>query len=569
MLTTRPGARRAQPTRRLLELWDYVARFWADRAISHRTTARLGSHALVVALCLGVAYLGRRDPGPRQYPGPDAATLVSSPRAALAEYAPDGNGVLVARLGPDPTAIAGPGADSPSSLERFSFLSVLRDVPLTMSTIVNGGATSGAAAGLAPISYHVAPGDSVWSIAHDFGVSPESIATANGLDSSGALSVGQKLLVPPIPGFLYVVREGDTLGNIADHYQTTPDSIVRANGLANANSLQIGRTLVVPGDPSGMPAAAPLPSAQSPTVAAPVSARAPRTYVVKEGDSVSGIGAALGVPDDSIIAANALGAPYLLQPGQKLTIPTPEIAASVAPTATPAKPRSDQTYIIQPGDTLVRIGALFGVNPSALASRNGISDPSRIQPGQRLVLAVAWATPTSAPATATPTPAPTATPLPSPTPRPALAAPRTFTRRTVAARENPAPVKPRDANTGWSIVAIASKYLGYRYVWGGTSPATGFDCSGFVWYVYSAAGLPIPRELSAQIESGASISRADLQAGDIVYFVNTYKPGLSHDGIYLGGGRFISAADYGIGVIVSSLSDRYWSAHFAGAVRPG
>jgi cell wall-associated NlpC family hydrolase len=119
---------------------------------------------------------------------------------------------------------------------------------------------------------------------------------------------------------------------------------------------------------------------------------------------------------------------------------------------------------------------------------------------------------------------------------------------------------------GWGIVSIASRYLGYAYVWGGTSPS-GFDCSGLVWYVYRKAGNPIPRDMWGQYQSGTHVSRGNLQPGDIVFFANTYGSGLSHDGIYIGGGRFIDAADYGIGVTVSSFTS-YWSGHYYGAVRP-
>ena len=78
-------------------------------------------------------------------------------------------------------------------------------------------------------------------------------------------------------------------------------------------------------------------------------------------------------------------------------------------------------------------------------------------------------------------------------------------------------------------------------VWGGTSPG-GFDCSGFVWYVFRKAGDPIPRDMWGQYQSGSRVSQANLQPGDVVFFAGTYEAGLSHDGIYIGGGRFIHAA---------------------------
>jgi cell wall-associated NlpC family hydrolase len=142
-----------------------------------------------------------------------------------------------------------------------------------------------------------------------------------------------------------------------------------------------------------------------------------------------------------------------------------------------------------------------------------------------------------------------------PAPKPAPAAPK------------PAPAAaPAAGPSGWDIVATASKYLGFPYVWGAVGPKA-FDCSGFVWYVYRKVGNPIPRDMWGQYQSGTHITRANLQPGDIVFFAGTYGSGLSHNGIYIGGGRFIAAADYGIGVTVSSFTS-YYLAHYYGAVRP-
>ncbi len=71
-----------------------------------------------------------------------------------------------------------------------------------------------------------------------------------------------------------------------------------------------------------------------------------------------------------------------------------------------------------------------------------------------------------------------------------------------------------------------------------------------------------------QLQSGTRVSRRNLLPGDIVFFGGTYEAGLSHDGIYIGGGRFVNAVDYGIGVAVSNLNDAYWSSHYYGATRP-
>ena len=119
---------------------------------------------------------------------------------------------------------------------------------------------------------------------------------------------------------------------------------------------------------------------------------------------------------------------------------------------------------------------------------------------------------------------------------------------------------------GVEVLAAAMLNLGARYAWGGTSPA-GFDCSGFVWYVHKQIGRPVSRVLEGQLGGGPRIPRDALQPGDAVFFVNTYMPGLSHVGIYVGGGHFIHASDERSGVKLSSLEETYWGSRYLGATR--
>jgi cell wall-associated NlpC family hydrolase len=227
---------------------------------------------------------------------------------------------------------------------------------------------------------------------------------------------------------------------------------------------------------------------------------------------------------------------------------------------------------VQEGDSLSNIAWSFDVDMRSIIAWNGLAEPYTLQPGQQLVIPgvtgdhrVAATQPAAEPADA-PAPRPVVV-VPTPRPVAVAPAPRPVAAAVAPARPAPAAAPSASSGSGWSIVGIASKYLGYAYVWGGTSPSTGFDCSGFVWYVYRASGNPVPRDMWGQLQSGTRVSRWNLQPGDIVFFANTYEYGLSHDGIYIGGGRFIHAADYGIGVEVSSLSDAYWVAHYFGATR--
>ncbi len=121
------------------------------------------------------------------------------------------------------------------------------------------------------------------------------------------------------------------------------------------------------------------------------------------------------------------------------------------------------------------------------------------------------------------------------------------------------------AVTGSQIVATAKAYLGVPYQWGGSTP-NGFDCSGLVQYVFAKHGITLPRTSKEQWTVGTSVARANLQIGDLVFFSNTYTTGISHLGIYVGDGQFIHSSS-SKGVIISSLSNSYWSSHYTGAKR--
>ena len=120
---------------------------------------------------------------------------------------------------------------------------------------------------------------------------------------------------------------------------------------------------------------------------------------------------------------------------------------------------------------------------------------------------------------------------------------------------------------GIQVADLAQQYVGSRYVWGGASPA-GFDCTGFVLWVFGQFAVSLPHNEAGQLGSGASISADNLQPGDVVVFANTYRSGLSHVGIYLGDGQFVHAVDESHGVMVNNLWDDYWGPRFVGASRP-
>jgi cell wall-associated NlpC family hydrolase len=141
---------------------------------------------------------------------------------------------------------------------------------------------------------------------------------------------------------------------------------------------------------------------------------------------------------------------------------------------------------------------------------------------------------------------------------------------SVAAREMPVSELARAVPTaGDSIVAFALQYVGYPYVWAGNTPA-GFDCSGFTQFVIlNVVGIDIGHGIGGQPGAGAWVDAGALLPGDLVFFQNTYQPGLSHAGIYIGDGLFVHAENEGTGVVVTAIWSDYYGPRFWGAVRVG
>ncbi|WP_114239123.1 C40 family peptidase [Dyella sp. C9] len=124
-----------------------------------------------------------------------------------------------------------------------------------------------------------------------------------------------------------------------------------------------------------------------------------------------------------------------------------------------------------------------------------------------------------------------------------------------------------------TLIGLAMQLRDIRYVRGGRDPSTGFDCSGFVRYVFAhAVGLDLPTNSASQFLAGLKVSRDDMKPGDLVFFRTAGKRGqgrISHVGIYIANGQFIHSPSRGKTVRVDSLDESYWAQRFAGAKRPG
>jgi|SRR5579859_724836 len=132
-------------------------------------------------------------------------------------------------------------------------------------------------------------------------------------------------------------------------------------------------------------------------------------------------------------------------------------------------------------------------------------------------------------------------------------------------------VAPPPTSLGSSPVEVARRYLGVPYVFGGSNPATGLDCSGLVQLVFRQLGVSLPRTAQLQYEATARVTQDQLQPGDLVFFARTYADPhdwITHVGIYVGAGLQINAPTEGQVVSIQPVFGGFWGAHYAGAGRP-
>jgi cell wall-associated NlpC family hydrolase len=482
-----------------------------------------------------------------------------------------------------------------------------------------------------PLVRRVIEGDTIRSIAAEYSVSMSTILASNKLDNPDLIQPGQEIVIPPVEGVVADVQPGETLNQLATRFGVAVEDVALANALSPDPDKTIPyERVVVPGQETAERAigiARRQDTSDGSAIAAgdddasTSSKPSALTYEVQEGDTVGQLAAQFGVSIWTILSANSLPDADLIRPGMHLKVlavngieheiqngeSLSDIAAfykvdlgplidfngindpdSLRVGARITIPGAERA---QPGFSLA--GVSTGAEPAAVAAAPSVSAPRVGAPATGA--ATAAARPASVAAAQRPAvqqtlaqarPAAPAAPAPAqaraPAPAPVAAAPRAAAPVAAAKPQAAAPVAQStnrlqaaaiSAPTtiasgagGSAVVSAAMKYLGARYVFGGTSPA-GFDCSGFVWYVHKALGKSVSRGLWGQLNGGPRIALSALQPGDTVFFANTYMPGLSHAGIYIGGGRFIHASDESSGVKISSLSDSYWGPRYIGASR--
>lgn len=249
-----------------------------------------------------------------------------------------------------------------------------------------------------------------------------------------------------------------------------------------------------------------------------------------------------------------------------------------------------QTYTVRKGDTLYAIAKKFGTTVSALQKANHLKSPRLIHAGQELAIPTQMASQTRGPITYGLSNVDNLEVIAN---GERIALLKENTRFIVLGRESGKfNIKLQDGRVGWvkddsvtlqeggdplpgssrnwslrnDLVSRALSYRGARYRRGGES-SVGFDCSGFVKYIYSLSGVKLPHDSRAMYKMGTPIDKSALQPGDIVFFANTYRRGISHVGLYIGDGKMIHASTQRRGVRVDSLADSYYQRHYVGARR--
>nr|WP_153734981.1 peptidoglycan endopeptidase [Aquibacillus halophilus] len=331
----------------------------------------------------------------------------------------------------------------------------------------------------------------------------------------------------------YKVQKGDSLWLIAQKHQTSVDNLRTINSLSSATIF-----------PNQMLKIVLEPAPSKPTVKPEQIPKATATYTVKSGDSLSKIAAAHKTSISNLIEWNKLSS-TLIYPGDVFTVTKPGSSTTTsesnkqAPpvknsdskpeTNTPKPTTSTTTYKVKSGDSLWKISNNLNVTIANLKKWNKLTTDV-IQIGQVLQL--------------------------EKTPVEKIEQPKTPTK-----------VEPPTEQVDYDITKLideANQLLGTAYLFGGSSLNTGFDCSGFIHYAYNKAGKSIGR-YSSDGYYNRSFYVNNPQIGDLVFFENTYRKGISHLGIFIGNNNFIHAASSG--VQITSLDDSYWKKHFEGFKR--
>lgn len=398
--------------------------------------------------------------------------------------------------------------------------------------------------------YNVQPGDSLSKIAKQYNVTVNQLKQVNNL-TSDMIYVGQILTLaieaPVGAPDSYIVKAGDTLSGIAKAYGLTVDQLKGHNNLAS-DIIYVGQHLYI-SNPETLPTQG-------------------STYIVQSGDTLSEIAKQNGMTVSELKAINNLTADTIFI-GQELNVQS----------AVNASAPVSQTYAVKAGDTLSEIAKMNGISVDQLKQINNLStdtiyvgqelkvsgqtleqpievEGQNLSTIQRQLETLGFLTGSFASGT-----------YDSPTQEAVTVFQQSYNIPETGEIDSQTTTAIEHAVIKQDLVNQSKNYIGVPYLWGGESPA-GFDCSGFVYYMFQQVGLDdMPRTTSGELfKQGSWINTTDLQPGDLVFY-GVNEPGeVSHVGFYLGNNEFISATS-SKGIWINSLDNSYWSQYYMGAKR--
>ncbi len=376
---------------------------------------------------------------------------------------------------------------------------------------------------------------------------------------------------PALADTYHQVKSGDTLSRIAKMYNTSVSRLKGLNGLSS-DLIFVNQKLKISSTDTPSTGASAV-AAPSPSVAtgggAIKSTPSAKTYQIVSGDTLIKIANKHGISLAELKQWNTIES-HLIYPGQVLNVSrpgsgvstpvkvgaqpsvnTPKKPVVVSPDSGSGKPSlsgnaNTSKYVIKSGDTLGKISVQYGVSVAQLKSINNLMS-DLIYAGQTIVVSAAgggskWSSGSGAVSGQTGT----------------SGSGVSGVKQTTAKGSNGSGTSVSAQVSVNTVIAEAKKLIGIPYLYGGQT-TEGFDCSGFIYYVYKQAGSSMNRQ-SAAGYFDRSFYVDSPQVGDLVFFSNTYREGISHMGIYLGGNQFIHAGSSG--VMISSLGSGYWQDHF-------
>ncbi|WP_456277488.1 LysM peptidoglycan-binding domain-containing protein [Bacillus sp. AK128] len=419
------------------------------------------------------------------------------------------------------------------------------------NTLTAQAATTDSIVAQQQTKYTVVSGDSLSAIAKRFNTTVTHIQQLNNL-TSDIIFVGQTLTIPSgqLPTsqpVTYTVQSGDSLSIIAKRFNLSVEQLKQLNQLTN-DMIFAGQTLKV---------------AEGTNTNQKISTE--QSYTVQSGDSLSVIAKRFnlavdelkrmnGLPNDMIFVGQTLKvtgtastttetpSSYKVQSGDSLSVIAKRYNITVNQIKQINGLTTDQIYVgqtikltgdaataatkytVKSGDSLSLIAKNFGITTTQLKQANNLSADT-IYIGQSLTI------------------------------------PKTGTTTS-----QPAPEQKSMQQVKLAIVEDSQNYLGIPYVWGG-STTSGFDCSGFLYYMFNKHGVDMPRVTSGDyFKMGSPVSKANLEPGDLVFFGVNVPGVVSHVGFYIGDNQYISATS-SKGIAIYSIDHSYWSQYYMGAKR--